>query len=319
MRLIAAGTAALVVILAVVAGAAGGLAASLTGAGGGPGSRPSDLATADIPADYLLLYQAAAVTCPGLDWTVLAAVGDIESDHGRSTLPGVHSGANSAGAQGPMQFLAATFAAVTARHPPPPGGAHPPSPYNPHDAVYTAAVYLCDSGARGGRDLPGALFAYNHSDDYVNAVLAQAARYRAAGSALSTGPLSGAAAEAIAFARVQLGLPYVWGGDGPAEGGFDCSGLTHAAYQAAGIQIPRTADTQYRAGPLLRAGQPPRPGDLVFYGNAAGRIHHVGLYIGDGQMIHAPTFNETVQISPYRWNGDDYAGASRPVDGIGGP
>lgn len=309
MRLAAAVAAATVVLLAVVAGAAGGLAASLTGAGAG-GARPSTLALADIPPDYLVLYQAAAATCPGLDWSVLAAVGDVESDHGRLDAPGVRSGHNEKGAQGPMQFLAATFAAVVGRHPPPPGGASPPSPYDPHDAVFAAAAYLCDSGARGARDLPAALWTYNHSDAYVADVLTRAARYRAAATA--AGPASDTAARAVDFARAQLGQPYVWGGDGAAEGGFDCSGLTRAAYAAAGIAIPRTADAQYRAGPLVAAGHPLQAGDLVFYGDPGARIHHVGVYIGQGRMIHAPDVGQTVRVSPYRWAGDDFAGASRP-------
>jgi len=309
VRIAAAVTAAVVVLLAVVAGAAGGLAASLTGRGGDR-SVPSGLALADIPPDYLVLYQAAAATCPGLDWTILAAIGSIESDHGRSTLPGVHSGQNEKGAMGPMQFLAATFAAVTTRHPPPPGGATPPSPYDPHDAVFTSAAYLCDSGARDARDLPGALFSYNHSDAYVAAVLTRATRYRAVST--TAGPNGATAAAVVAFARAQLGQPYLWGGDGPAEGGFDCSGLTRAAYAAAGVAIPRTAGAQYRAGPPVPPGQPLEPGDLVFYGNHASRIHHVGVYIGHGQMIHAPDVGLTVRVSPYRWAGDDFAGASRP-------
>ncbi|MBE1468214.1 cell wall-associated NlpC family hydrolase [Kibdelosporangium phytohabitans] len=93
---------------------------------------------------------------------------------------------------------------------------------------------------------------------------------------------------AINYACGQRGLPYVWGGDGPQEGGFDCSGLTKAAYSAAGITLPRTAHTQFHAGPRVPAGQPLLPGDLVFYGNPATKIHHVGLYIGGGLMIDAP-------------------------------
>ena len=75
-----------------------------------------------------------------------------------------------------------------------------------------------------------------------------------------------AALTAIEFACDQIGLPYQWGGNGPAHGdpGFDCSGLTTAAYQTAGILLPRTAQTQYNAGPLLPFGQPLLPGDLVF-------------------------------------------------------
>jgi len=94
--------------------------------------------------------------------------------------------------------------------------------------------------------------------------------------------------------------------------GFDCSGLTKAAYNAAGINLPRTAQTQYNAGPLVPAGQPLLPGDLVFYGTPS-NVHHVGLYIGAGKMVHAPTFGEPVQVSNYRWNGDDYLAASRPA------
>ncbi len=68
------------------------------------GARPSATAVMDIPANYLALYEAAADTCPGLPWQVLAGVGKEESNHGRSTLPGVSSGENFAGAGGPMQI-----------------------------------------------------------------------------------------------------------------------------------------------------------------------------------------------------------------------
>lgn len=116
----------------------------------------------------------------------------------------------------------------------------------------------------------------------------------------------------INYACGQRGLPYVWGGNGPQDGGFDCSGLTTAAYHAAGITLPRTAHTQFNAGPHVPNTQPLQPGDLVFYGNPNTKIHHVGLYIGGGLMINAPTFGQPVQIEPYRYNGDDYVGATRP-------
>ena len=70
---------------------------------------PSVLALSTIPPAYLTLYTAAARTCPGLPWSVLAGIGTVESDNGRSHAPGVHSGTNTAGAEGPMQFLPATF------------------------------------------------------------------------------------------------------------------------------------------------------------------------------------------------------------------
>src|SRR5689334_5662867 len=90
-------------LLAVAEPADGQASASMAGG-------PSVLALNDIPPAYLTLYMSAAQTCPGLPWTVLAGIGKVESDHGRSTAAGVHSGANFAGAEGPMQFEPATFA-----------------------------------------------------------------------------------------------------------------------------------------------------------------------------------------------------------------
>ncbi len=81
---------------------------------------------------------------------------------------------------------------------------------------------------------------------------------------------------AVTFACGQIGKPYVWGGNG--DPGFDCSGLTQAAYAAAGVQIPRTAQTQYDAGPLLPAGTPLQPGDLLFFGTRQ-NIHHVRIFL----------------------------------------
>jgi cell wall-associated NlpC family hydrolase len=213
-----------------------------------------------------------------------------------------------------MQFMPATWDSVIAEHPPPPGGAKPPSPYNAHDATYAAAAYLCDSGARGGQNLTDAIFTYNRADWYVSKVLTQAQQYHSPQGTLGTDTAATPAAlKAINYAEGQLGLPYLWGGDGPAAGedGFDCSGLTRAAYAAAGITLPRTAHEQYLAGPHVPEGQPLRPGDLVFYGTPD-NIHHVGLYVGGGQMINAPRPGESIEFSPYRYEGDGYAGATRP-------
>nr|WP_246128156.1 C40 family peptidase [Amycolatopsis rhizosphaerae] len=122
---------------------------------------------------------------------------------------------------------------------------------------------------------------------------------------------------ALNYVCGQRGLPYVWGGNGPQDGGFDCSGLTLAAYGAAGITLPRTADAQYRAGPRVPDGQPLLPGDLVFYGTTT-HIHHVGLYLGGGLMIDAPDVGQSVKIEPHRHKGDDYAGATRPAGSVVG-
>ncbi|MFD9053487.1 C40 family peptidase [Streptomyces zaomyceticus] len=88
--------------------------------------------------------------------------------------------------------------------------------------------------------------------------------------------------QAIAFARTQLGKPYVWGATGPNS--YDCSGLTQAAWGAAGVSLSRTTWTQVRQGTRVPVGTL-RPGDLVFF---YADISHVGLYIGNGRMIHAP-------------------------------
>ncbi|ASO21611.1 cell wall-associated NlpC family hydrolase [Actinoalloteichus hoggarensis] len=301
----AVGLGVLLLIPVLIAALLHGLAATFFGSSD---TTPSQTALDDIPGEYLALYLQAAPTCPGLDWSVLAAIGKVETDHGRVPLPGVHDGENHAGAGGPMQFLQPTFDSIATRIPP--GGAVPPSRYDPHDAIHAAALYLCDSGAPD--DLYAAIFAYNRADWYVAKVLAHADTYSTTHGTPDQAPTD-TAQTAINYAMGQLGLPYVWGGNGPDAGhaGFDCSGLTTAAYTAAEITLPRTAHTQYHAGPRLPDDTALLPGDLVFYGNPATKITHVGLYLGNDQMIHAPTFGQPVQIGAYRWDGDRYAGARR--------
>jgi hypothetical protein len=128
-----------------------------------------------LPPSMLALYRTAAATCAGLPWAVLAAIGTVESDNGQSDLPGVHSGANEAGAEGPMQFEPATFAMYDL--PVPPGGVAPPSPYDPVDAVFAAARMLCSDGAGSPASIGRAVFDYNHSGAYVAQVLALARKY----------------------------------------------------------------------------------------------------------------------------------------------
>ncbi|MFJ6704445.1 MULTISPECIES: NlpC/P60 family protein [unclassified Streptomyces] len=103
------------------------------------------------------------------------------------------------------------------------------------------------------------------------------------GSSSSSGSAYGTkAAKAIAFARAQIGKPYVWGATGP--GSYDCSGLSQAAWKAAGVSLPRTTYDQVNAGTTVSLADA-RPGDLVFFYDD---VTHVGIYIGDGMMIHAP-------------------------------
>ncbi len=256
----------------------------------------SSAATSEIPPAVLALYQEAAATCPGLPWTVLAAIGTVESDNGQSTLPGVHSGANAAGAEGPMQFEPATFEAYD--EPTPPGGATPASPYDPTDAVYAAARLLCADGASGGADLAGAVYAYNHSASYVAQVLALAQSFTGSPSGSSPGVPADAGAVAVEWALSQIGTPYVWGGEAPGVG-FDCSGLVQAAYRAAGLSLPRVAQDQYDATPKVAAGSPLLPGDLVFFGSGPRGIDHVGLFVGSvggrDVMVDAPSTGADVR------------------------
>jgi hypothetical protein len=135
-----------------------------------------------IPARYLAWYRAAARTCRGLTWEVLAGIGTEESDNGRSSARGVHRGKNRKGAEGPMQFEPATFREYAVRA----DRAARLTPYNPKDAIFSAARMLCADGAASGtaKGLKRAIFAYNHAHWYVRAVLAIAARYTAAERAL---------------------------------------------------------------------------------------------------------------------------------------
>jgi cell wall-associated NlpC family hydrolase len=116
---------------------------------------------------------------------------------------------------------------------------------------------------------------------------------------------SGRAAKAVAFAYRALGLPYVWGATGP--NAYDCSGLTQAAWRAAGVSLPRTTYTQINAGTRVSESQL-QPGDLVFFYSG---ISHVGLYIGNGQMIHAPHPGAPVRVAPI--SEMPFAGATRPA------
>ncbi len=239
----AAGIAAAGLVLMVVLVAGAGAAALL----GGGDVTPSATATAAIPAGMLRLYERAAATCPGLPWTVLAGIGTVESGNGTSVLPGVHSGANWAGAEGPMQFEPATFAVYD--RPVPPGGASPPSPYDPADAVYAAARDLCVNGAAGGADLPGAVFAFNHDTRYVAGVLALARAY-GQDSAGAAAP-GRAGAVAVAWALAQAGI-LMCGAGRPPESGSTAPGSSRPHTKRRGSPCPgwpRTSSTPGRTCP----------------------------------------------------------------------
>jgi peptidoglycan DL-endopeptidase CwlO len=333
----AIGFAGLLVLALALAGAGivGGsvLFAAGQGCGGTSGAvttavqpAPSQAGRTSIPANYLQLFQQVG-RAYGVPWTLLAGIGEVESDDGRSTLPGVHSGSNAFGAAGPMQIGIGGAAGNTW------GGApvHPASEhvngiatdfnhdgiasvYQPADAIAGAAKDLLANGVLSNPS--GAIFAYNHLTSYVQEVLHWAGVYAGGAFTVATAapapqkcpknPISVTAQVAnqtvgavIAYARQQIGKPYQWGGTGPDA--FDCSGLVMMAYRAAGIDIPRTSEEQWLWGPRVAADQV-QPGDLVFFAGSDGTTTapgHVGLVIGHGEMIEAYATGFPIRISPY--------------------
>ncbi len=283
-------------------------------------------ASNSIPANYLTLFKQIGGQY-GVPWVILAGIGKVESDDGRSTLPGVHSGQNGFGAAGPMQIGIGGASSNTW------GGApvHPAadvvsgvatdangdgtaSVYDPADAIAGAAKYLLRNGVLTSP--AGAVFAYNHLQSYVQQVLQWASVYSRGGyvqtdssstvtapeclTSVTTGRVPNQlVASVISFARSQLGKPYLWGGTGPDA--FDCSGLVMMAYRTAGISIPRTSQQQWAWGPQIPASQV-QPGDLVFFAGSDGTTSapgHVGLVIGKHTMIEAYATGFPIRISSF--------------------
>jgi len=228
-----------------------------------------------------------------------------------------------------FQFEPATFGEYA--KPTPSGGAAPPTPFDPTDAAYAAARYLCSLGVAQNPTL--ALVAYNcgnvgpvcqaASAGYAEQVLATAASYTAAGA----GVPSGVQAAVVAYAESQIGTPYVYGGDTPGTG-FDCSGLVVWAYGLAGVVVPRVANDQWHDEPHVDLNALV-PGDLVFFGtdNVAGGTassdsvaDHVGIYIGNSAMVDAPHTGADVRVDIFpdvagaAWgSGEVVLGAADPV------
>ena len=158
LRLAASAIVALVLCLGVVAGATSGVASAP--------AQPKPGAVNDIPRDYLALYQQAGLAYD-VPWQLLAAIGKVESDHGRN--PNAYH-PNEAGAQGPMQFIPSSWARYRWA-----SGNPSPDVNNPRDAIFAAADYLRVAGAP--QDLPRAIYAYNHAWWYVDMVLRQMHTY----------------------------------------------------------------------------------------------------------------------------------------------
>jgi peptidoglycan DL-endopeptidase CwlO len=323
----------LIITPMLVVGGSGLLFESGSGCSAAQGGGEQPVASSDardsIPANYLALFQEMGKKY-GVPWVVLAGIGEVESDDGRSKLPGVHSGSNAFGAAGPMQIGIGGAAGNEW------GGApvHPASEhvngvatdgdgdgianvYDPADAIAGAARMLADNGVQ--TNVSGAIFAYNHLQSYVQLVLRFAGTYASGGFTVASvsmdnvpGCLPGVntaadttqapnhtVAVAISFAEAQLGKPYQWGGTGPDA--YDCSGLVMMAYRAAGVFIPRTADEQFLWGPQVPASQV-EPGDLVFFAGADGTPAapgHVGLVIGHDKMVEAYATGFPIRISAF--------------------
>jgi peptidoglycan DL-endopeptidase CwlO len=128
------------------------------------------------------------------------------------------------------------------------------------------------------------------------------AAFATAASSVGAGqlpPASGRGAEAIQAASQYLGVPYKWGGTNPATG-LDCSGFIQRAYADIGVSLPRVSIDQSRAGVAVPSLAEAQPGDLVFWRGTGGRPNHIGIYLGDGQMMHAPRTGDVVKIANVR-------------------
>ena len=167
---------------------------------------------------------------------------------------------------------------------------------------------LCADGAARRRRLAAAVVDYNHSTAYVQTVLVLAQVLEADRRCPRCRRWR------LGFAARQLGVPYRWGGTG--DGGFDCSGLVQAAYRAAGVSLPRVAQTQFDAGPPVVGST--IPGDLVFFGGSSTDVSHVGIAIGGGEMVDAPYTGTVVRIDQVPatpgapFGSETYLGATRP-------
>ncbi|ONI88064.1 hypothetical protein ALI22I_20195 [Saccharothrix sp. ALI-22-I] len=295
-----------------------------------------------VPEPMRAPLRRAAATCPEATGCILAAQLETESNW--------NPDAYNVGSQatGLAQFIPTTWAAYGVDG----DGDGTADPRDPPDAIATQAIYMChlvdfvtERTGLTGEIIELALAAYNagpgnverfggippfaETTNYVTKIRDLASgKYTLERSALPVEGLHGRAAEVIRFADQQRGVMYAWGGgtlNGPGEGfgidagvvGFDCSSLVrYAYYQGSGqtITLPRVTDAQYDATksqpvPVDRL----QPGDLLFWG-VLGNIHHVALYVGDGQMIEAPQSGQTILVTPIR-TGGDYFGATRVFGG----
>jgi cell wall-associated NlpC family hydrolase len=236
--------------------------------------RIGTITSTSVPLDqWSLILSAAQGSSCGVTAQDLAAIAKTESDFGHNMAT------NATGHFGYGQFDAATWAAFGQG-----------DPYNPADALPAIARTLCADGYAKNRT--SALNSYGGcttstclgTTDYASQITQFGASYQQAGS------------DVLAIAHDWLGVKYLYGGC--SRSGVDCSCLMVQVFAAVGVHLPRTAAEQYAAIPHVPAEQA-QPGDLVFFQNTyMPGISHVGLYLGDGQQINAPTDGQVVSVQP---------------------
>ncbi|MEU7222339.1 bifunctional lytic transglycosylase/C40 family peptidase [Streptomyces chrestomyceticus] len=267
-----------------------------------------------VPARYRAWITKAGSICSQIPPAIIAA--QIEAESGWN--PNARS---PVGALGLSQFMPGTWAAYGVDG----NGDGKADPFEPADAILSQGTYDCViakellpgvaskklrgdivsltlAGYNAGS---GAVWKYGgvppywETQGYVARILKLAQKYQ--GTVVGGGPVgTGTGARAVAAAKKYLGAPYIWGGGGaggPTGGGFDCSGLTqYAIHAATGKTIPRTSQSQRGAGTSVPRNAM-QPGDVIVINND-GNWGHVGLYAGNGQMIHAPHPGTVVKIVP---------------------
>ena len=284
---------------------------------GQPSAPPSDsVNTSAVPATYLPWVLNAGALCAVITPAVIAAQDQVESDwNPRAVSP--------AGAEGIAQFLPGTFATWGQDS----DGTGDVSPFNPADEIMAQGRYDCSlaslmsslegAGQVSGDVLSLALAAYNAGPGAVEAahgVPGDAAGYAQSIESLAATKYAGTVAAgsaagqvAVAAAESALGTPYQWGGScddphGPDPSGWcDCSSLVQMAWAAAGVSLPRTTYQQVYSGTPVASVADLEPGDLIFIPGSDGTASspgHVGMYVGDGYLINAPSTGQVVQFAP---------------------
>ena len=272
-------------------------------------------ASDQVPAQYRALVNAAGSVCEGITPGLIAAQIAQESGWDPDATSPV-------GAAGIAQFMPDTWASVGQDY----SGDGVADVRDPADAIPTQAHYMCDQlasvqahidqGQISGDPVALALAAYNaglgnvlaaggippftETQHYVQVIQAAADGYQTTGQA-ADGNGGGDIDDAIAWAQSIAdddGYAYVWGGEGAADGGYDCSGLTQAFMSRLGVNLAHLADSQAHdpQGTDVPSIDQARPGDLLFWGD--GYYHHVAIYAGGGLMISADSEAQGINHEP---------------------